>query len=476
MAINMKPQIQKNKYQTNFDFSEYSNATIFKLFSEYFNKLIHNNALQKESGIKVIGYIKDGEFVDNVEVEERFSENQILLEFEGLLINMNFEVYKQHGEVYFYVYISSDKETFYEASSFYKHILSCAITSSDLKGSAFRMPRNELDWEKISIEEKSFEDIFLPKNSLDDLNLYINTALELEVLLRYLLVGHPGTGKTEATTIISKMLNKNGITVMKTSVCDRIKEKFELAALLAPTIIMIDDIDLSLGSRNKGVYAERLQDFLDILDGTEKLKKNIGVIATTNSTALLDLAVQRPGRFDKVLMFDELNTDNIKNIILKSLKDNFKIKSDKNKIVSLFTDPKVIKLFFDSAVTGAYIYNKIKVLKIKVDMLKKQDTVDLDYIISELKTEMNAWNRVKNTDFLGDKLSNSRKGIGFDEETGNESSNKEKTEEIITEQDLREGEEEYDRENNSNKSLRKRIVEDMKRGRIGLGGSMEDDE
>jgi DNA replication protein DnaC len=468
----MKSQIQKNKYQTNFDFSEYSNATIFKLLSEYFNKLIYNDTLQKESGIKVIGYIKESEFVDNVRLEERFAENQVLLEFEGLLISMSFEVYKQHGEVYFYVYVSSNKETFYEADSFYKHILSCAIMNSDLKGSAFKMPRNELEWEKITIEEKGFDDIFLPENSLDDLKLYINTATEIDVLMRYLLVGHPGTGKTEATTIISKILNKHGVTVIKTSVCDKIKEKFDLAALLAPSILMIDDIDLSLGSRNKGVHAERLQDFLDILDGTEKLKKNVGVIATTNSTALLDLAVQRPGRFDKVLMFDELNIDNIKNIILKSLKDNFKIKSEKNRIVSLFTDPKLIKLFFDSAVTGAYIYSKIKILKIKVDMLKKQDTVTIEWVINEIKSEMNIWNKVKNTDFLGDKLSNSRKNIGFEEET--ESSETEKGPDI-TEEELLSAEEEYDKNNNSSRSLRKRIVKDMQRGRAGLGGSLDDD-
>jgi hypothetical protein len=471
----MKPQVQKNKYQGNFDFSEYSNATIFKLFSEYFNKLIYNDALQKESNIKVVGYIKESEFIDNVRLEERFAENQVLLEFEGLLISMNFEVYKQHGEVYFYVYISSNKETFYEADSFYKHILSCAIKTSDLKGSAFKMPRNELEWEKINIEEKDFEDIFLPDDSLDDLKLYINTATELDVLMRYLLVGHPGTGKTEATTIISKMLNKHGVTVIKTSVCDRMKEKFDLAALLAPTILMIDDIDLSLGARNKGVHTERVQDFLDILDGTEKLGKNIGVIATTNSTALLDPAVQRPGRFDKIIVFDELNVDNIKNIILKSLKENFKIKSEKNKIVSLFTNPKLIKLFYDSAVTGAYIYSKIKILKIKVDMLKKQDTVTIEWVINEIKNEMNVWNKVKNTDFLGDKLSNSRKSIGFEEETEtrNEGS---KGEDPITEEDLLEGEEEYDRNNNSSKSLRKRIVKDMQRGRMGLGGVLSGDD
>ena len=107
-------------------------------------------------------------------------------------------------------------------------------------------------------------------------------------------------------------------------------------------------------------------------------------------------------------------------------------------------------------------------------MLKKQDTVTVDWVISELKSEMNVWNKVKNTDFLGDKLSNSRKSIGFEEET--EGSEKEEKGPDITEEELREGEEEYDRTNNSSKSLRKRIVKDMQRGKMGLGGSLSDDD
>ena len=85
---------------------------------------------------------------------------------------------------------------------------------------------------------------------------------------------------------------------------------------------------------------------------------------------------------------------------------------------------------------------------------------------------MNIWNKVKNTDFLGDKLSNSRKNIGFEEET--ESSETEKGPDI-TEEELLSAEEEYDKNNNSSRSLRKRIVKDMQRGRAGLGGSLDDD-
>ena len=39
----------------------------------------------------------------------------------------------------------------------------------------------------------------------------------------------------------------------------------------------------------------------------DKLPKDVGIVATTNAAHLLDLAAQRPGRFDKVLLFDKLN-------------------------------------------------------------------------------------------------------------------------------------------------------------------------
>jgi hypothetical protein len=40
----------------------------------------------------------------------------------------------------------------------------------------------------------------------------------------------------------------------------------------------------------------------------EKMSKNVGIIATTNSTALLDMAAQRPGRFDKIILFNTADT------------------------------------------------------------------------------------------------------------------------------------------------------------------------
>jgi SpoVK/Ycf46/Vps4 family AAA+-type ATPase len=215
--------------------------------------------------------------------------------------------------------------------------------------------------------------------------------------------------------VLANVLNQQGVTVIKTVVCDKIKEKVDLATLLAPSIIILDDIDLSIGSRGKGVNPERLQDFLDVLDGAEKLSKNVGIIATTNSTALLDMAAQRPGRFDKIILFNELTRDNIKNIILKSLFDNFKIKSKTNKFVNVVTDSEVVNLLFNKNVSGAYIYSTAKMMKLKIDMLKIEESIDVSWVIKEVETNLNTMNKLRNMDFLSDKINNSStSGIGFE--------------------------------------------------------------
>jgi SpoVK/Ycf46/Vps4 family AAA+-type ATPase len=142
----------------------------------------------------------------------------------------------------------------------------------------------------------------------------------------------------------------------------------------------------------------------------------------------LDLAAQRPGRFDKVLSFDELTNDNIKNIILKSLKYNFKI-SATHEIAKLFTNSKVIKLFRDSRVTGAHIYNSVKMLKLRMDLLKIKP--ELNLIVDELNKEIKTIDKIRNADYLSDKLSGDRKSIGFNEDDDSEDDDDDEEEEIV---------------------------------------------
>lgn len=400
----------KNKFKSRFALDFSLNRPIFKVFSDYFNILKDDISLQKKHELKVIGFIRDNEFKDNANLYDGYGQKNVVLAYKDIVINCLFDTYKQQNEVQFYFYMSSNVKTFIDADFFYNKVWSHAVDVSDLKGSYFSMERDEILWKKKKIEKRSFSDIYLPSSTIEDLKLYVVTHMKTGRLMRYLMVGSPGTGKTESTLVLANELNKMGVTIIKTPVCSMVKEKVELASLLTPSLIIFDDIDLSLGSRNKGVAPERLQDFLDVLDGTDKLSDGVGIIATTNSVALLDMAAQRPGRFDKVLSFDELTSDNIKNIILKSLKFNFKI-SNKSQIAEIFTHSRIVKLFRDARVTGAHIFNSIKMLKLRMDLLDIK--VELDSIINELNKEIKTIDKIRNSDYLSDKINSERKLIGF---------------------------------------------------------------
>jgi SpoVK/Ycf46/Vps4 family AAA+-type ATPase len=275
------------------------------------------------------------------------------------------------------------------------------------------MPRDSFSWDIKDLEERDFNDIFLPKDITEDLKLYTNIYDKTGKILRYLMVGNPGTAKTESGIVLSNELNKKGVTVIKTPICKHIHRKVELANVLAPSLIIFDDIDLSLGSRNSGGYSQLLGDFLDILDGTDKLDENVGIIATTNAAHLLDLAAQRPGRFDKTLLFDNITKGNIRNIILKSLSRNFDIGGVKNKAVQLYTANEIVNKFHEAGVSGSHIYNAIKMLKLRYDTLEMSDTLTIAQIIESIEQEIKVIDKIRNTSYLKDKYDRSGNQIGF---------------------------------------------------------------
>ena len=407
----LKDVSEEYDFKEKLEASYHLNMPIFKIFSDYFNILNQNPELQKKHKIKVKGFLINNEFRETINLYDGLGIRNILIEYSDLLINLVFDVYKQHGEITYYFRMVSDKQTDMYSEDVYKMLFSNAIKVSDLKGKHLVLRRNAMEWDKKELEPKEFNDIYLPDSIIKDLELYSETFNQIEVLMRYLMAGSPGTGKTESTLVIANELIKRGVTVIKTPICKYLKEKVELGILLAPTIFIFDDIDLSLGSRNRGFFSENLQIFLDVLDGTEKLPENVGIIATTNSTSLLDLAAQRPGRFDKFLCFDELTKDNIKNIILKSLKYNDPKASAERK--KLFASKEVVDMFHSKRVTGAYIFNGVKMLNRRINILKLKDLTPA-FIAEEFSKEISVQDKNKNKNFLDDKLSNSSSSsIGF---------------------------------------------------------------
>jgi transitional endoplasmic reticulum ATPase len=130
-----------------------------------------------------------------------------------------------------------------------------------------------------------------------------------------LLYGPPGTGKTLLAKAVAKESEANFIQVKGPSLLsmwvgkseEGVRKIFERARQVAPCVIFFDEIDSLAGKRGQEAgtrVTERvLNQMLAEMDGLEDLK-DILIIAATNRPDMLDPAVLRPGRFDKILLIN----------------------------------------------------------------------------------------------------------------------------------------------------------------------------
>lgn len=393
----------KNEYSSKLSHSQQINTPMLKIIFDYFNVLNDRKKMQKEQGLTVHGFV-DGRngYVDNLPERVQGSLNykvnlQYKDEFSTLVVLSRFQV---DGNWVSNISFTSNKSSYISSEYLYKKIVYGALAHSNLKGSYFIMPGDRLSWDKRALERRDFDDIFLPDTIMESLKLFTGLFEKKGEIMRYLFAGTPGTGKTEATLAISNILKSQGVTIIKTSVGDALKEQIELAELLSPCLIIFDDIDLSLGSRTKGGFSRSLGTFLDALDGTDKISPGVGIIATTNSIELLDLAAQRPGRFDKIMSFDHITRENVKDIVLKSLKHNFNL-SEGHPSAKAFTHKKVIDMFHDSKLTGSHVFASVKMIMRKIDTLDIKG-YDIDFIIREVEEDLRTANTIRNAKYLQD--------------------------------------------------------------------------
>ncbi len=142
-----------------------------------------------------------------------------------------------------------------------------------------------------------------------------------------LLVGPPGTGKTllaravagEADVPFFSITGSDFMEVFVGVGASRVRNMFNEAKKMAPSIIFIDELDSIGRQRGAGIgggHDEReqtLNQLLSELDGFEA-NENVIVMAATNRPDILDSALLRPGRFDRRISVD-----------LPSLKDRVEI-------------------------------------------------------------------------------------------------------------------------------------------------------
>ncbi len=128
-----------------------------------------------------------------------------------------------------------------------------------------------------------------------------------------LLYGPPGTGKTLLAKAVAHESESNFISVKGPELLNKyvgesekaVREVFRKARQASPCIIFFDEVDSVAPVRgssggDSNVTERVISQFLTEMDGLEELR-NVVIIAATNRPDIIDSALLRPGRFDRLL-------------------------------------------------------------------------------------------------------------------------------------------------------------------------------
>ncbi len=141
-----------------------------------------------------------------------------------------------------------------------------------------------------------------------------------------LLYGPPGSGKTLLARAVATESEANFISIKGPEMFSKwvgesekaIREVFRKGRTAAPAIIFFDELDAivprrGLGYADSGASERVISQLLTEIDGIETLQ-NVLVIAATNRPDILDPAVMRPGRFDRLIYVPSPDFDSLKEI------------------------------------------------------------------------------------------------------------------------------------------------------------------
>jgi len=275
------------------------------------------------------------------------------------------------------------------------------ITSDDFREALKEVRPSALREVQVQIPDVSWDDV----GGLDELKDELREAVEwpikhkeaydyvnVETPKGVLLHGPPGTGKTLIAKALAKMTESNFISIKGPELLSKwvgesekgVREIFRKARQVAPCIIFLDEVDALVPRRGSGnsdshVTENIVSQILTEIDGLEELH-NVLIIGATNRLDIVDEALLRPGRFDRIIEVGNPDSKGRKHIFeihtkKKPLESNVDIK----KLVEVtdgFSGAEIAAITNRAALVALKRYVSGKSQNIKEIKITQQDLID----------------------------------------------------------------------------------------------------
>jgi transitional endoplasmic reticulum ATPase len=196
------------------------------------------------------------------------------------------------------------------------------ITSDDFREALKEVKPSALREVQVQIPDVNWDDVGGLDELKDELREVIEWPIKHKEAFDYvdvetpkgiLLHGPPGTGKTLIAKALAKTTESNFISIKGPELLSKwvgesekgVREIFRKARQAAPCIIFLDEVDALVPRRGSGSSDSHateniVSQILTEIDGLEELH-NVLIIGATNRLDIVDEALLRPGRFDRII-------------------------------------------------------------------------------------------------------------------------------------------------------------------------------
>ena len=275
------------------------------------------------------------------------------------------------------------------------------ISSDDFRDALKEVSPSALREVQVQVPNVSWDDV----GGLDELKEELKEAVEWPIKYKdaydyvdvespkgILLHGPPGTGKTLIAKALAKMTESNFISIKGPELLSKwvgesekgVREIFRKARQAAPCIIFLDEVDALVPRRGSGgsdshVTENVVSQILTEIDGLEELN-NVLIIGATNRLDIVDEALLRPGRFDRIIKVpnpDEKGRQHIFEIHTKKkpLGNDVKI-SEIVKLTDNFSGAEIAAVANRAAIAALKRYVGGKSENVKEIKINQQDLID----------------------------------------------------------------------------------------------------